>query len=436
MASLEADGRSATPPLLLLPDDPAGFLDDPRFHQTFTLPAGGPDRPHPFQVTYCDYGYRDPENPEHEHVLLLCGPLMGSRFLHVAKDALAKRHRVRVIHPDRPGFGGTTPVPAADRVRVWLEIVPALLRHLGVRSGVSVAAHSGGTVYALNTLLHLRGLLSPARPYVALVAPWVHPSRSGVALMRAAAALPDAVLSRFHALAGFFQRSVAPVTAFSGVGFRAVSDMLPSLPWTTAAAAAAASPAPDAAAAGEVEAEAEGGGAAAAARARMAAFEEAVWDRIIDKVFAGSVQGLSEEAILLLKRAEHPGYWGTWGDHDQLVTLLAEGEATATAAAGGGGGGGGARLKVDVYFAEADDMIGTGEGPRWFEDCWRAERRGDRIDFSSCVVPGADHDTIVGLKFDVFERIFRQVGWTDEGGGGGDGVSPSSDAVPSPEGAR
>ncbi|KAK2020421.1 hypothetical protein LX32DRAFT_329946 [Colletotrichum zoysiae] len=73
MASLEADG---TPPLVL-PDDPAGFLDDPRFHQTFTLPAGGPDRPHPFQVTYCDYGYRDPENPEREHVLLLCGPLMG-----------------------------------------------------------------------------------------------------------------------------------------------------------------------------------------------------------------------------------------------------------------------------------------------------------------------------------------------------------------------
>ncbi|KAK2021223.1 hypothetical protein LX32DRAFT_646638, partial [Colletotrichum zoysiae] len=334
------------------------------------------------------------------------------RFLHVAKDALAKRHRVRVIYPDRPGFGGTTPVPAADRVRVWLEMVPALLGHLGVRR-VSVAAQSAGTIYALNTLLHQRGLLCAARPYVALITPWVHPSRSGAGLMRAAAALPDAVMGRFHALAGFFQRSVAPVTAVSGVGFRAVSDMLPSLP----RAAAAANPAADAAAAGEAE-----GDGAAAARARMTAFEEAVWERIIDKVFAGSVQGLSEEAILLLKRAGHPGYWGTWGDHDRLVTLLAEGEAAAAAATGGGGG---AKLKVDVYFAEADHMIGTGEGPRWFKDCWRAERRGDLIDFSSCVVPGADHDSIVGLKFDVFDRIFRQVGWTGEGGGGDDGVSPS-----------
>ncbi|EFQ28237.1 hypothetical protein CGRA01v4_11845 [Colletotrichum graminicola] len=402
MASQEADGRSASP---LPPDDPAGFLDDPRFHQTFTLPAG-PDRPNPFQVTYCDYGYRDPENPEREHVLLICGPLMGSRFLHVVKDALAKQHHVRVINPDRPGFGGTTPVPAADRVRIWLEIVPALLHHLGVRH-VSIVAHSGGTIYALNILLHQRHLLSPTHPYIALAAPWVHPSHSGVATMRAAAALPDAVLGRFHTLTGFFQRNVAPVTAFSGVGIRAVSDLLPSI-W-------GANPAPAAAT------------AASGVDSRLAAFEQAIWKRVIDKVFAGSVQGLSEEAVLLLKRAEHPGYWGSWEDHDQLVTLLAEKEAELGA---GGPPADGARLKVDVYFAEEDHMIGTREGPRWFEDCWRAERRGDRIDFSSCVVSGADHDTIVDLEFDVFERIFRQVGWMDESGGG----PPSSDAGPDPKG--
>ncbi|KAK1989625.1 hypothetical protein LX36DRAFT_14506 [Colletotrichum falcatum] len=336
MAPPEADGRAATPPL----PDPATFLDDPRFHRTFALPAG-PDRPHPLQVTYSDYGYRDPEDPDRERVLLLCGPLMGSRLLHVAKDALAKRHRVRVVHPDRPGFGGTTPVPAADRVRVWLETVPALLAHLGVRR-VSVAAHSGGTVYALNTLLSLRHLLggggeaAAGRPYVALVAPWIHPSRSGVALMRAAAALPDAVLGRFDALAGVFQG--------------------------------------------------------------------------VDRVFSESVQGLGQEAILLLKRDGHPGYWGPWGDHDGLVALLAEAEAELGAAAGGGGGsGGGQRLKVDVYFAEADHMIGAGEGPRWFEDCWRAERRGGLIDFSSRVVPGTDHDGIMDLRFGVFESILRQV---------------------------
>ncbi|CCF40240.1 hypothetical protein CH063_10862 [Colletotrichum higginsianum] len=56
--------------------DSAGFLDDARFSQTFTLPSG-PGRPHPFRVTYSDYGHRDPEGPSRERVLLFCGPLMG-----------------------------------------------------------------------------------------------------------------------------------------------------------------------------------------------------------------------------------------------------------------------------------------------------------------------------------------------------------------------
>ncbi|OHW94834.1 interferon-induced GTP-binding protein mx2 [Colletotrichum incanum] len=252
MASQEVNERSSTP----VPDDPVKFLNDGRFNQTFTLPAG-PNRPDPFQVTYSDYGYRDLENPEREHVLLFCGPLMSSRHLHIAKDALAKKHRVRIINPDRPGFGGTTSVPAADRVRVWLEIVPALLRHLGIRH-VSVASHSAGTIYALNTLLYLRRILSPTRP-----------------------------------------------AAVSGMmpGFRAVSGLLPALQT---------SPTPPV--------------AEASASRRMARFEEEIWQQIIKKVYAENVQGLSEEAILLLKRAEHPECWGAWGDHDRFVTLLAEGE--------------------------------------------------------------------------------------------------------------
>ncbi|GKT60643.1 interferon-induced GTP-binding protein Mx2 [Colletotrichum tofieldiae] len=386
MASQEVDERGVTPN----PDDPVEFLNDQRFHQTFTLPAG-PNRPDPFQVTYSDYGYRDLENPEREHVVLFCGPLMSSRYLHVAKDALAKEHRVRIINPDRPGFGGTTPVPLADRVRVWLEIVPALLRHLGVRH-VSVASHSAGTIYALNTLLYLRRILSPTRPYVALITPWVHPAHSGVSLMRVTSGLPEGLLGQFHAVAGLFQRILAPVSEFSST---AVSVLLPSLQ---------SGPAPPA--------------AEPSANRRMARFEEDAWPQIIKKVYTENVQGLSDEAILLLKRAEHPECWGPWGDHDRFVTLLAEGEGNLDAGVVSDG----ARLKVDVYFAEADNMIGTGGGPEWFKECWRAERRSERIDFSSCVVPRAEHDTIVGLGSGVFQRIFRQVAGTD---GGDDSSSPN-----------
>ncbi|KAK6216615.1 interferon-induced gtp-binding protein mx2 [Colletotrichum tabaci] len=410
MASHEADRGSTTPG-----PDPAGFLDDARFSQTFTLPSG-PGRPHPFRVTYSDYGHRNPDDPSREHVLLFCGPLMGSRFLHVAKDALAKKHGVRVIHPDRPGFGGTTPVSAADRVRVWLEIVPALLRHLGIRH-VSVASHSAGAIYALNTLLHLRHILSPARPYAALITPWVHPSRSGVLLMTAASGLPEAVLGKFHALALFSQRNIAPVAGFSsGIlngltpGLEAVSKLLPSLQTSPAV----------------VEEGERPPVADVSENARMAAFEEAVWKQLIGRVFAESVQGLSEDLILLLKRAAHPEYWGSWKDYDEFVALLAEGERNL----GAGVVSDGARLEVEVFWAAEDNLIGTGDGPKWFKDCWGAERRGDRIDFASHIVPGADHDGIVELGFDVMERIFRHVAGT-----GGDAHSGSSNvAVSSSQG--
>ncbi|KAK0380330.1 hypothetical protein CLIM01_02321 [Colletotrichum limetticola] len=375
---------------------PEEYLNDPRFHQSFTLPPGN-DRPDPFKVTYCDYGYRNLDNPEREHVLLLCGPLLGSRYLHIAKDALAKKHKVRIIHPDRPGFGGTTHVDAPDRVRLWLEIVPALLAHLSVRH-VSLAAHSGGTIYALNTVLHLRHLLSPDRPYVALAAPWVHQSRSGAALMTLAGGLPETVLGGFHTLAGFSLKHVAPVAgAVSGVfpSMQAVSGLLPA----SMRMGSAADPTPPPA----VEAD------------PMAEFEEKIWPQLIQKVYSEDTRGLSQDAILLLKRAGHSDYWGSWKDYDELVTLLAEAEHNLDVGVVKGA----AKLKVDVFWAEEDQMIGVDKGPKWFEDCWRAEQRRDVIEFSSCVVPGTDHDGIMELKFDVFERIFRQVGENSEEGDSG-----------------
>ncbi|OHE91976.1 hypothetical protein CORC01_12712 [Colletotrichum orchidophilum] len=390
-ASIEMVSQNANQPVSSPTDpDPAEYLNDPRFHQSFTL-APGPDRPDPFQVTYCDYGYRNADDPEREHVLLFCGPLLGSRYLHVAKDALAKKHGVRIINPDRPGFGGTTHVDAPDRVRLWLEIVPALLQHLGIRH-VSLAAHSGGTIYALNTLLHQRHILSPSRPYVALAAPWVHQSRSGSALMILAGGLPEAVLGGFHTLAGFSQKHVAPVaSAVSGFfpSMQAVSGLLP-----TSLRTSPASPPPPPLAAEVSE------------NARMAEFEERIWPRLIEMVYAGDMRGLSQDAILLLKRAGHPGYWGSWGDYDELVTLLAEAERNLESTA---------KLKVDVFWAEEDHMIGVDKGPKWFEGCWRAEQCRGAIEYASCVVPGTDHEGIVELKFDMFERILRSVGGTNEG---------------------
>lgn len=65
-----------------------------------------------------------------------------------------------------PGFGGSTPVPVDKRVSTWLEIVPAVLKHLDVQH-VAIVSHSAGTVYAINTAVQLSHLLHPLTPFVA-----------------------------------------------------------------------------------------------------------------------------------------------------------------------------------------------------------------------------------------------------------------------------
>jgi hypothetical protein len=53
-------------------------------------------------------------------VVLLCGGLMGARLCYSHLDQLAKTHRVRIIHPDRPGIGGSDAVDLGKRVQTWL----------------------------------------------------------------------------------------------------------------------------------------------------------------------------------------------------------------------------------------------------------------------------------------------------------------------------
>jgi hypothetical protein len=52
------------------------------------------------------------------------------------------------------------------------EMVPSLLAHLNI-THVSLASHSGGDIYLLNTMLTYPCLLHPETPYVCFFAPWV-----------------------------------------------------------------------------------------------------------------------------------------------------------------------------------------------------------------------------------------------------------------------
>lgn len=62
-------------------------------------------------------------------------------------------------------MGGSTDVPLAQRVAVWVELVPRLLAHLGIQR-VALVSHSAGTIYLLNTLVYCRDILYLDRPAV------------------------------------------------------------------------------------------------------------------------------------------------------------------------------------------------------------------------------------------------------------------------------
>lgn len=100
--------------------DPDLDIRHRRFNQILKLPEDPNQGRHkPFTLKYADYGYRNEKNPEQENVLLLFGPLLGSRLVHTAKHELAKQHKVRLINPDRFGIGGTDETKAEMRLEVW-----------------------------------------------------------------------------------------------------------------------------------------------------------------------------------------------------------------------------------------------------------------------------------------------------------------------------
>ena len=95
----------------------------------------------------------------------------------------------------------------------YIDLVVALLAHLSVRH-VAIITHSNGTIYTLNTLLHLRHILHPTKPFVAFLAPWVHPSHSGS--LTALSLVPEGLLNKWPSIVKLINTKVAPVFMFSG----------------------------------------------------------------------------------------------------------------------------------------------------------------------------------------------------------------------------
>jgi pimeloyl-ACP methyl ester carboxylesterase len=102
-----------------------------------TVVAGGDGG----RIAYAEYG--DPDGTP----VVVCHGTPGSRLFGSVFDAAAREHGVRLLAPDRPGYGRSTPRP--DRTLADTgSVVAAVLEDAGV-SRAGIVAFSGGGPHAL-----------------------------------------------------------------------------------------------------------------------------------------------------------------------------------------------------------------------------------------------------------------------------------------------
>lgn len=230
-------------------------------------------------------------------------------------------------------------------------------------------------------LLHHPELLHPEHPYLAIGAPWAHPTNTGVTHMRIASVLPRMAIGSVDKIATFFMNAqpvLGPTVGFiSGLG-QYVSGV-PS-------GAGPVNPDDDAA----------------------IRFEAEVHEKLFARIHEDGLAGTSDEALLLMKRVDDGSVgWGTWGNFDVLLPQLSDALRSARR-----------KLKVRVFFAEKDFLIGDAgtAGPRWLEETFQKETRVEDavISYSSSVVKGTDHDTAWENRFGVPQSVFRDISRKDD----------------------
>jgi hypothetical protein len=378
------------------------FLCDRRFHRQFKFSHEGKSH----RATYADYG-----DPNSTSVVLFFGGLMGARYSYSPLDQLARQHNIRIIHPDKPGLGGSDPVPIEDRIPTHVAMIPQLLEHLGIRH-VSLASHSFGTIYLLNILLLYPHLLHPKRPYVAFFAPWVHPSHSGVRHLQAAEMLPAGMIGQFSSLAKFVNGNILPLVGMSSGISSAVSNGIKgTLPQSVATEAQTLAAAPG------VDRQGNDSGSNGINMIDKKIVEE-LRNLIPTFLFAEGVDGAGQDTQLCLRKPRSVP-WSTslrpWDDVDDVVRQLRHIVSTD--------GADNAEQRVwllNTFHAESDSMVGR-KGQVWFDSCWESNETATSslyhvMKYGSEVVPGSDHDFLLDPAFGASEAWLKRVSEAFKGG--------------------
>jgi pimeloyl-ACP methyl ester carboxylesterase len=138
------------------------FLGAPRFSQKIRHPRTGRT------IAFSEAG--DPNG----FVVLCCVGMGLTRYLTAFYDELARTLRLRLIAPDRPGVGASSPLPESQCTPLnWVDDVAIICSQLEI-TRFSLLAHSAGAIYALATALKMPQYV---RGRIHLLAPWIPPSQ-------------------------------------------------------------------------------------------------------------------------------------------------------------------------------------------------------------------------------------------------------------------
>ena len=238
-------------------------------------------------------------------------------------------------------------------------------------------------MYLLDFVAHYPEFLHPERPYISFGGPWVHTSHRAPGFVSGLQYLPRGLIAKADVLASTINTYVAPVLGPVAQSSMAIATSLNfgSKPIDPGAGA-------------PTEEEKE-------TWRRMAKSEETVWEDLMTHMNKESLKGISTDAVMLARKADgmRENGWSDWGDYDALMPKFAEIFRARQA-----------KLKVDIYFAEKDFMIGDAgtKGPIWFDSIWKQEPT-DWIDFHSEYVKGTDHDNIFFLRFGAIRKVFENI---------------------------
>jgi hypothetical protein len=293
-------------------------------------------------------------------------------------------------------------------------MVPQLLIHLSIPY-VSLASHSGGSIYLLNTLLAYPHLLHPHQPYVSLFAPWVRPAHSKITLWQVTSQLPSPLIGKFASVAKAVNNNIVPLIGMSGSFVS--TDSRPSQSASTARTFSTSAEVPRSRASSVGSQDSHG-----LALGNPEVVKE-LRKYITSLLFAENLDGVSADAQLFLNRPRAVPWCSPsmlWSDVDHFVPLLSkileEDDRLALH---------NRTLTIDTFHSESDHMVGE-KGRQWFDECWLPGRSSTSsarsnsfeavkqfthrsYDYQSEAVKGADHDLLMDPAFGASEKWLQRV---------------------------